>query len=285
APGGWIVLIQTRWHEDDLAGRILPTGWNGESGMIACRDGNVWQVLCLQARCETGTDPLGRARGEYLWPEWFDRRHWAQYEANPRTWASLYQQMPVPPEGDLFRPEAIHAIDILPVAWIDWVRAWDLASIEGEGDWTAGAKLGRLADGRYVIGDMKRGRWGPDRRDAMIAHAAELDGTRVRISLPQDPGQAGKTQVLYLSRQLAGYRVASSPETGDKVTRAEPFAAQVNAGNVLMLRADWNTALVGELRAFPYGAHDDQVDALSRAFALLIARRPMRISDAALAAV
>ncbi|CAE6861743.1 hypothetical protein R75461_08021 [Paraburkholderia nemoris] len=285
APGGWIVLIQTRWHEDDLAGRILPTGWNGESGHLLCRDGNVWEVLCLQARCETDSDPLGRAPGEYVWPEWFTLKHWAQFEGNPRTWASLYQQLPVPPEGDLFRPEAIVPIDILPTSGIDWVRGWDLASIEGDGDYTAGAKLGRLADGRYVIGDVIRGQWGPDRRDAVISGTTALDGARIRISLPQDPGQAGKTQVLYLTRELAGYRVVSSPETGDKVTRAEPFAAQVNAGNVLMVRADWNPALVSELRAFPYGAHDDQADALSRAFAQLIVRRPLRISDAALTAV
>ncbi|QCP54423.1 hypothetical protein FAZ95_36490 [Trinickia violacea] len=88
-----------------------------------------------------------------------------------------------------------------------------------------------------------------------------------------------------LTRQLLGYRVISSPETGDKVTRAEPFAAQVNAGNVLMLRGDWDQSLIAELRTFPFGTHDDEVDALSRAFALLIERRPMRISDAALAAV
>ena len=285
APGGWIVLIGTRWHEDDLAGRILPETWNGESGLITCRDGDTWEVLCFQARCESGTDPLGRAQGEYLWPEWFTAKHWAQFEASPRTWASLYQQMPVPPEGDLFRPEQLVPVDIVPADFIEWVRGWDLASVEGDGDWTAGAKLGRLADGRFVIGDVTRGRWGPDRRDAIISGTANLDGARIRISLPQDPGQAGKTQVLYLSRQLAGYRVVSSPETGDKVTRAEPFAAQVNAGNVLMLRGPWNAALVNELRLFPFGAHDDQVDALSRAFAQLIVRRPMRISDAALASV
>lgn len=280
-----LISHNTRWHDDDLAGRILPEGWHGESGQIACRDGNTWEVLCLQARCETDTDPLNRAKGEYLWPEWFDRKHWAQYETNPRTWASLYQQMPVPPEGDLFRPERLTVVDIVPTTYIEWVRGWDLASVEGDGDWTAGAKLGRLADGRYVIGDMTRGRWGPDRRDAIIAATAQLDGVGTRIGLPQDPGQAGKTQVLYLTRELAGYRVTSSPETGDKVTRAEPFAAQANVGNVVMLRGDWNAALVSELRGFPFGTHDDQVDALSRAFALLIARRPMRISDAALAAV
>jgi hypothetical protein len=101
-PGGWICLIQTRWHEDDLAGRILPEDWKGESGPILCRDGNVWEVVCLQARCEVQNDPLGRKIGEYLWPEWFTEKHWAQFQSNVRTWASLYQQLPRPLEGTLF---------------------------------------------------------------------------------------------------------------------------------------------------------------------------------------
>lgn len=273
-PGGWIVLIQTRWHEDDLSGRILPEDWAGRSGLIRCKDGYDWQVLCLQARCEVDNDPLGRSQGEYLWPEWFDRKHWAQFESNPRTWSALFQQRPSPLEGDLFKPDQIKIVDALPVGDIKWARGWDLASVVNDGDWTAGGKLGRLADGRFVIGDMARMQRGPDERDAAIANTASLDGRVVKISIPQDPGQAGKTQVLYLTRALAGYNVNSSPETGDKVTRAEPFAAQVNAGNVLMMRGDWNTPLINELRMFPNGSHDDQVDALSRAFAeVMIPRR------------
>jgi predicted phage terminase large subunit-like protein len=73
--------------------------------------------------------------------------------------------------------------------------------------------------------------------------------------------------VLYLTRQLAGFTVKSSPESGDKVTRAEPFAAQVNVGNVLMVRGSWNAALMQQMRDFPNAKHDDQIDALSRAFA------------------
>lgn len=282
-PGGWIVIIQTRWHEDDLAGRILPENWKGESGRILCKDGNEWEILCLQARCEVENDPLGRARGEYLWPEWFDAQHWAQFEGNPRTWSALYQQLPTPLDGDLFKPDQIQTVDALPAERIDWVRAWDLASTEGDGDYTAGPKLGRLPDGRFIIGDMVRGQMGPDRRDAAILNTAKLDGRLVRVSLPQDPGQAGKTQVLYLTRQMPGFTVLSSPETGDKVTRAEPFAAQVNVGNVLMLRGAWNQKLLDELRSFPNGKHDDQVDGLSRAFGELIVRRPMQINPEALA--
>ncbi|QNK65891.1 phage terminase large subunit [Variovorax sp. PAMC26660] len=271
-PGGWIVLIQTRWHEDDLAGRILPEGWNGESGKILCKDGNHWEVLCLQARCEVDSDPLGRVRGEYLWPEWFDRKHWAQFEQNPRTWSALYQQRPSPLDGDLFKPDQIKVIEALPAGNIKWVRGWDLASTV-DGDWTVGLRLGRTEDGRFIISDVRRMRVGPDERDAAMVNTAAMDGRSTKQSIPQDPGQAGKTQVLYLTRAMAGASVVSSPESGDKVTRAEPAAAQVNVGNVSMLRADWNQPFVNELRSFPNGANDDQADAFARAFAELIAPR------------
>lgn len=115
-PGGWVVLIQTRWHEDDLAGRILPEDWKGESGPILCRDGNVWEVVCLQARCEVQNDPLGRKIGEYLWPQWFTEKHWAQFQSNVRTWASLYQQLPRPMEGSLFKLENM-LVEGHPVQW------------------------------------------------------------------------------------------------------------------------------------------------------------------------
>lgn len=268
-PGGWIVLIQTRWHQDDLAGRILPENWKGESGLIKCRDGASWRVLCLQALCETESDPLGRKQGEYLWPEWFDRQHWAQFENLPITWASLYQQIPAPLEGGLFKPQNLQIIDALPIGGVRWVRGWDLASVAEGGDWTVGGKLGQLPDGRFVIADVVRDQLGPDERDALIYGTARLDGVETKISLPQDPGQAGKTQVLYLTRQLAGFNVHSSPESGSKIVRAEPFAAQVNAGNVLMVRGGWNERLVDEMRMFPQPP-DDQIDALSRAFAAFI---------------
>lgn len=269
-PGGWVVLIQTRWHEDDLAGRILPDDWNGESGTFLCKDGLEWDVLCIQARCEVKNDSLGRQHGEYLWPEWFDRKHWAQFESSPTTWNALFQQRPAPLEGNLFKPDRIAIVDALPILGIKWVRGWDLAATEGDGDWTTGPKLGLLPDGRYLIGDMARAQYGPDSRDEMILNTARRDGTDTRISLPQDPGQAGKTQAGYLVKMLAGFSVVTSLESGDKVVRAEPFASQVNAGNVLMLRAGWNDALVDEMRTFPNGRHDDQVDGLSRAFAELV---------------
>jgi predicted phage terminase large subunit-like protein len=101
--------------------------------------------------------------------------------------------------------------------------------------------------------------------------------------MPQDPGQAGVAQMEFYSRELDGYRVEFSSESGEKVTRAEPFAVQVNNRNVEMLIGDWNAAYREELRSFPNGKHDDQVDASSRAHTVLSASSGgIRISDEAL---
>lgn len=101
-PDMWVILIQTRWHEEDLAGQILPENYEGESGLIHCRDGQWWNVLCIPAKAERADDPLGRKIGGYLWPEWFKEEHWHSWERNPlaaRTWAALYQQRPAPFTG------------------------------------------------------------------------------------------------------------------------------------------------------------------------------------------
>ncbi len=113
-PNGYVILIMTRWHEDDLAGSILPQGYDGESGMILCRDGQVWEVVCLPAKCERADDPLKREIGEYLWPEWFPAKHWATWENNPRaarTWSALYQQRPAPFTGVHFNRDMFKFYD------------------------------------------------------------------------------------------------------------------------------------------------------------------------------
>lgn len=113
-PGGYVVAIMTRWHEEDLAGAILPTDYNGESGFMKCRDGQTWEVLCIPAEAEREDDILGRKKGEFLWPEWFKKEHWAQWRDNPRaarTWAALYQQRPAPFTGVHFNREMFKMYD------------------------------------------------------------------------------------------------------------------------------------------------------------------------------
>jgi hypothetical protein len=113
-PDAWEVGIGTRWHEDEIMGRILPEGYSGESGYMRCRDGNVWLVICLAAECERDDDPLGRQVGEMIWPEWFGEGYWAEKRVNPRSWGSLYQQRPAPEEGIMFKREDFKYYDVLP---------------------------------------------------------------------------------------------------------------------------------------------------------------------------
>lgn len=258
-----IVLIMQRLHEQDLAGWLLDGG-----------SGEKWEHINIPA-----INPDGTA----LWPLKHTIEKLREMEmANPYNFSGQYLQMPSPPDGGLFRPEQLKMMEVLPAERITWVRGWDLAS-STNGDFTVGAKLGRLPDGRLIIGDIVRMKVNADERDAIIQNTAAFDGNMCKISLPQDPGQAGKTQVLYLTRSLQGYRVVSSAESGNKVTRAEPFAAQVNIGNVYMLRGVWNQALINEMRMFPNGKNDDQIDALSRCFEqLLTGGMGFKISNAAL---
>jgi len=250
SPDTPIILIMQRLHENDLAGWLL-NGGNGEE----------WELVCLPALREDGTA---------LWPE----KHSVEVlrrmqSAAPYTFAGQYQQRPAPPEGNIFKPDKIEIVDAIP-ADTRFVRAWDFAaSIEEPGkdpDWTVGYKLGVTPSGRWIIADIVRLRGGPETVEAALLNTAKRDGPGVRIRIPQDPGQAGKSQAANFTKLLAGYTVTAKPVSGDKITRGEPFAAQVNVGNVMMLRAEWNDALVSEKRVFPNGSHDDQVDAGSDAF-------------------
>lgn len=254
-----LLAILTRWHVDDPIGRLIE------------KDKSV-KVLSYPAIAET--DEAHRKKGEALFPEHksleflLDR----QRVMDPGNWIALYQQRPTLEDGEIFKPEQLKVVDALPAENITWVRGWDLASTV-DGDYTAGVKLGRMEDGRLIISDVVRLRVGPDERDAAMVNTAGMDGYKCTQAFPQDPGQAGKTQVLYLTRRLQGYKVKTSPESGDKITRAEPIAAQVNIGNVMILRGEWNHSFISELRMFPSGANDDQVDGLSRAFGELIQKR------------
>ncbi len=262
--GGAVVIIMTRWHQDDLVGRVLA-------------EGEPWEVLSLPAIAEVPDDY--RQVGDALWPDKYPAEALGAIRSvvGEREWAALYQQRPAPLEGALFKPDALELIDAEP-AGVEWVRAWDLGATANGGDPTVGVKLG-MWNGRPVIADVVRLQGSPDEVERVLVATASRDGRDCEVDLPQDPGQAGKAQVQYLTRCLAGYRVSSSTESGDKVRRAEPLAAQVNVGNALLVRGAWNRDFIEELRMFPNGSHDDQVDAASRAFSRFVMPNNMGIFD------
>lgn len=253
-PGGAIVLTTTRWHSDDLAGRLLEQMAAG---------GDQWDVLSLPAIDEAG---------EALWPEAYDAAALRQIRAaiGERDFAALYQQTPTVAEGAIFAVEQIAIRDIPPAGRGQWVRAWDLAATAATGgrnpDWTCGVLLHIAPDNRLTVCDVVRFRAAPEGVEKGIVETANKDGRRVTVSIPQDPGAAGKSQSEYLARQLLGFTVRTSRETGSKATRAMPVASQANSGNLSICRGPWNRAFLEELRGFPNSPHDDQVDALSRAF-------------------
>ncbi len=262
-PRGRIVLVMTRWHQDDLAGQLLGRG------------AAEWNVLRLPALAEAD-DPLGRLPGRALWPDWEDEAALLRKRdtMGERVWSALFQQSPRPPHGSLFKVTRIELTDAPSPLAGTIVRAWDLAATAADGrndpDYTVGLKLLRDPAGRLVVLDVVRLRASPLGVETAMLATAAADGRAVRIALAEDPGQAGKAQVLHYARKLAGHIVTASRETGSKLTRALPIASQVEAGNLLLVRAAWNQDFLDELRDFPFGRKDDQVDALARAFTFAV---------------
>ena len=245
-PGGAVVLVGTRWHHDDVLARA-----------VASEPGR-WTVLNLPALSDDGAA---------LWP--------ARYPAfvlerirsvNPASFEALYQGRPTLREGSLFKPERITWFDTAPEQ-PPTVRAWDMGASTG-GDYTVGVLMGRTPDGWHVH-HVERFRAEPGERNRRILATAQRDGPQVRIVGPVDPGAAGVEAAKAFTRNLAGFSVTTNRVSGSKVLRAEPFAAQVNEGRVSGTRAAWTQAFTEELRLFPAGQHDDQVDAAADAFAAL----------------
>jgi predicted phage terminase large subunit-like protein len=195
-------------------------------------------------------------------------------------YAGQIGQNPVPPGGGMFKVDNITIVDYppLPNNVVHTVRYWDKAATRGAGDYTVGARMSSLTSGKWVIEDVKRGRWASAEREEVIKATAEADGQKVVQWLEQEAGSGGKESSEATIRNLAGYVVRSERPTGDKIFRADPFSVQVNSQNVMMVRSTaWNNDLMNELRLFPLGLHDDIVDSLSGAFSKLthkkIARR------------
>lgn len=262
-PGGFIVLILTRWHEDDPAGRILPEKYEGETGWVKGRDGESWYVLCLQTQCERQDDPLGREVGEYIWPEWFKDGHFDREKVaqGPRNWNALYQQKPSPDEGDFFKAEWFRWYDE-PPRHIHKYGASDYAITADDGDYTVHGVCGvDPNDDLYILDIYRR------QVDSFVAVESAIDmmGSHKPMVWVEEKAQIEKSLGPFINKRMGERKVytfrVQLPTAGDKTVRAQSFRARAAMGKVYLPRhAPWVQDLLSELLMFPNGKHDDQVD-------------------------
>lgn len=264
-PGGAIVVMQTRWHMDDLSGWLLRED-----------DEHEWVVLSLPALAGAD-DPLGRQPGAALWPSHYpvEMLQKRQREIGDYSFAALYQQSPVPSQGGLFKREKFKIVDVAPAnigrrAWF-----WDLAlSEKTTADYTVGVLMGITGTREIVILDVRRFQVEWDEVVGKIATAVVTEGPRASIGVEAAFYQTRAVKKLLQRQELHGYSIRGIKPDADKFTRALPFAARVGEDVVYVLRRAWTEALIEELCSFPYGANDDQVDACSGAYLMLDALTP-----------
>lgn len=274
-PDAGMLITHTRWHTDDMAGRILELMRESD---ITDR----WTILNLPAIANGQQHPDDpREIGAALWPQRYPLDYLAKVKANNAfEFEALYQQNPLSQSGGLFDVDKIEMVDVAPACkWI--VRFYDLAvTAKSSADFTAGGLMGITDDERPVILGMYRAQKEfPDIEQDIIKNAHN-DGKAVNIRLEAE--KAGIIGLSYLLRrpELHGFTIDAKPPVGDKFTRAQPFATRVNNKRVLMVRGAWNQALKDEMAMFgAHAAHDDQVDTLSGAWDML-SEPPIHVSDA-----
>lgn len=270
-PRASVVLLGTRWHPLDPIGMLLGEDYDGRSGPWTCTDGMTWEVLNIPAECEREDDPLGRAIGEMIWPEWFDEQHWLPRRKNARSWASLYQQRPTLEGGGRFKAE-----------WVQWYEpgeepktlnyygADDYGAPNDEGtsddpDFTEMGIAGMDTEGRLWLVDW----W--------YEQGASTDTGIVRfcnlVKKWKPRRWFGEKGVIH--NAIAGARkrkqkqmnarvtVELLPSNGSKVAKAEAFFSLCESGQVMFPNVPWAHRLVKMLCAFPVVAHDDGVDVLA----------------------
>ena len=267
-PGGATVIVQTRWHQDDLSGAILPADWRGESGFIRGRDGLDWYVLCVPAIADREDDPLGRKIGDRLWPEWFTVDHFERFKANPRTWNALFQQKPTADEGTYFKAEWFEQrYERVPPGLRKF--GWsDYAATPDGGDYTEHGVFGLdQHDGLWVLD------WwhGQTSSDVWVEKQCDLIYKHKPLMWAAEKGVIASSVKPYLAqrlmhRQLTKTRLEWLPTTGDKIAMARGAQAMASMGVIhFPMRSSWHERVIAQLCAFPAGSFDDAVDTIGGA--------------------
>jgi len=194
-PGATVIIVATRWHSDDLIGRVTQRMED-------------WEVISLPA-IALENDAIGREPGEPLFPERYDLKRLEQIRrarAGTYLWESMYQQRPMDDTMGFTDPEWFQILDRLSMAEeaeLQKVRAWDLAATSAGGDWTVGGLLGKHtpSSGCYIM-NVKRKQLSPADVEKMVRTTAEADGRDVTILIEQEPGSSGKALVEHYQRNV-----------------------------------------------------------------------------------
>jgi len=252
-PDAAVIIIMTRWHEDDLAGWLLSEAEKG---------GEAWEVISLPAIAEQN-DPLGRAPGEPLWPEWFTTSMFTEAKRDSRRWSALYQQRPVPEEGDYFKAAWFRSYGQEPKL-LKIYGASDYAVTADGGDYTVHIVVGVDTEDRMYVLDLWR-----KQADSMewVEAIGDLVKKRSPMEWAEETGQIKSGVGPFLEKRLAERRAyvyrRQFPTKGDKAVRAQAIRGRMAMlGLYLPDDAEWVSDFKSELLAFPAGKHDDQVDAL-----------------------
>lgn len=259
-----VVLIMTRWHEDDLAG-FLQTEHPDE-----------WVVINIPALAEGDHDPLGRSDGEWL----KSARHrskpgWEQRRANfgTRGFQALCQGRPSPDEGNIFKRQWWQRYSDPPVRFDVVMMSWDMTFKDTRGsDYVVGQVWGKKGADAYLL-DQVRGQWDfPATCNAVTRMAAKWPEAHAKLVEDKANGPAVLAQ---LRHQIPGL-VPFTPRES-KMARASAISPYVESGNVYVPRhKGWADQFIDECSQFPNGSHDDMVDAMSQALTRLLLVRTSR---------
>lgn len=274
-PKASVIIIQTRWNENDLAGQLLPENYKGQSGPVLCRDGQVWEIVNLPAEAEMPDDPLGRQPGEFLWVEWFGMAHWNIRKNDPqgqRTWASLYQQRPTAGDGIEFKRE--------------WFKRDFLANAEPGSPGGRPKHLTLYAASDYATkqdkGDFtEHGVWGIDEKGELWALDWWYGQKTTDITIGQKvvmvkrwkgimkwwheggPIGAAITPAINKALREAKTYVVLEELTSiqNKAVKLASFQARAASGTVhFPTDRPWADRAIDQLCAFPAGRYDDAAD-------------------------
>lgn len=259
-----MLMILTRWHIDDPAGRMVDADPTIE----------VVRYKAIADEDEFNEEgELVRRKGEALFPghkslSFLMARKRVMTES---SWQSIYQQSPIVVGGELFPVNCFRLVPFIPkgVNILKTVRYWDKAGTQDGGKFTAGVLMAKLSDGRFIVLDVVRKQLNYHNREQLIKTTARDDGVSTTVWVEQEPGSGGKESAQRTVANIPGYTVYADKVQGDKYTRAEPYAGQVQGENVLLLTAPWNKKFLEEHEFFPNGPFKDQVDAAAGAFAKL----------------